>query len=312
MRKLFLFYLFHLLSGSVQAGVQNSTSTCIQEQKKALLVGNKNYTESASTQWGDLKNPINDATAFANLLISFSFENPIILIDKQKTALINSIQEFVDCAIASGSKEIVFYFSGHGASIGDTNYLIPIGEGNSISTLNGWIPLSEITAIFEKNKKAIKILFFDACRSDPPRLPLVSRYTMSGESNSQYKGSTPITSGFASIPAPPNDTIIVFSTNQGSPASDFILDGDSNSAYMQGLIQALSQPSPIRLNSILSIAGKKAQELTEYKQQPHSYGPDATKESYLFYRKNDLSPPDWRSDFSHPDAIEYPKPKILK
>ena len=87
-------------------------------RRVALIIGNADY------KIGPLQNPINDATAVAEVFRKLGFDKvllkPNLGIEQFRAALLEMSRE------ASGADAGVVYFAGHGIESNGKNFLIPI------------------------------------------------------------------------------------------------------------------------------------------------------------------------------------------
>jgi uncharacterized caspase-like protein len=92
------------------------------EKRIALLIGNEAY----DSEIGRLTNPHNDVALLEQALKDLSFE-VVVAQDAGLGALTRAINAYARRLQAAGQGAVgFFYYSGHGASDGATNYLIPV------------------------------------------------------------------------------------------------------------------------------------------------------------------------------------------
>lgn len=94
----------------------------------ALIIGNNNYSAIQS-----LKNPINDAKAIKEMLESKGFQT-IYCINANRDEIATAIEKF-KVILSLGGIGIVYY-SGHGAHLGDSDYMIPVDVPKDIKASN--------------------------------------------------------------------------------------------------------------------------------------------------------------------------------
>jgi uncharacterized caspase-like protein len=84
----------------------------------ALVIGNSSYQH-----WSSLANPSNDAEDVAAKLTELGFNVSVAIdVDRQRmSALINTFAEN-----AQGAETAIIYYAGHGLSVSNVNYLIPV------------------------------------------------------------------------------------------------------------------------------------------------------------------------------------------
>jgi uncharacterized caspase-like protein len=81
------------------------------ERRVALVIGNAQYKAV-----GILKNPINDANAFAMTLQNLGFDRVIVRTDLRKEEFESTLRDFA--READKADWAVVYFSGHGIEVG--------------------------------------------------------------------------------------------------------------------------------------------------------------------------------------------------
>lgn len=99
------------------------------EKRIALLIGNESY----SAEIGRLSNPHNDVALLEKALKRLGFE---VVVEQNASlgALTRTVNAYARRLQAAGPNAVgFFYYSGHGASDGTTNYLIPIDVKTSES-----------------------------------------------------------------------------------------------------------------------------------------------------------------------------------
>ena len=89
---------------------------CSWSIRKALIVGNTNYSDNPLT------NSANDASAIDKMLKKVGF-NTTLLLNLSKRSFDDAINAF--SASLNDNDEAIFYYSGHGVQIDGENYLIP-------------------------------------------------------------------------------------------------------------------------------------------------------------------------------------------
>ena len=91
----------------------------LADKRVALVIGNSAYQNVPS-----LPNPINDATAIAELLGNAGFDVVDSRADLGIAVIRRAIREFAD--LARDADIAVVYYAGHGIEVDGTNYLIPV------------------------------------------------------------------------------------------------------------------------------------------------------------------------------------------
>jgi uncharacterized caspase-like protein len=96
-------------------------SAVYAQQKYALVIGNGNYTE-----FGRLRNPVNDADDMAVALSGLGFNVDKVL-NGDLNAMENAVTRLKNRLSASKDSYGFFFYAGHSVQSGGVNYLIPIG-----------------------------------------------------------------------------------------------------------------------------------------------------------------------------------------
>ena len=208
----------------------------------ALVIGNKDYQDRPLTP---LTNPVNDANDLSKALGRLGFD--VI----KKTNLTH--REMEDAITEFGQKikddgVALFYFSGHGAQVKGTNYLLPLGEkilGKSD------IKHKSVSAEFVLDKmneagSKIQILILDACRNNPA------------------KGTKGGSQGLATM-NPPAGVLIAYATAADSEADDNL--GGRNSLYTKYLLKQLEIPG-VTIESVFTEVKYKVADKTGGTQVP--------------------------------------------
>jgi tetratricopeptide (TPR) repeat protein len=194
----------------------------------ALVIGNARYEDAV----GPLRNAVNDSKAMAHLLKSLGF-HVLERHNVDRDDLIKSMSSFRD-AIKSAQVSL-FYFAGHGLSIGGNNYLVPIKSGfSSTSTDPTTQRLLAETRLFNVEQAVADmksagghchLIILDACRS--------STLTSTGRNRDL------ITKGGLSEMTPPAGSLVAFATDSGHTA----FDGEGkHGLYTEELMRHLQTP----------------------------------------------------------------------
>lgn len=129
-------------------------------RRVALVVGNADYVSLSR-----LPNTLNDVDAVVPVLADAGFE---VFAGKNlgRLEFERLIERFLRAS--SGAEIALVYYSGHGVSVGQQNYLLPIDSNLSsaydieVETIN----LATVYAFLKANTAA-QLLFLDACRDNP-------------------------------------------------------------------------------------------------------------------------------------------------
>ena len=187
-------------------------------QRVALVIGNARYERSA------LINPVNDARLIANQLKKagftvYSFEN------LNSARLGTVVSDFAQKA--KGAEVALFYYAGHAIQSDGENYLLPVDNAkirNLEDVREGGLQLGMVTAQLDVAAPTVKLYVIDACRDSP--LPATSRSLSGG--------------GLASIPKPPQGSLVAYATAPGKTAEDGL---GKNSVFSKHFAQQILQPN---------------------------------------------------------------------
>lgn len=187
--------------------------------KYALVMGNGAYAYNSS-----LPNAQHDADAVAAKLreIGFRVTEGTNL---DRAATLAMVQDFVR-ALAPGDL-VLFYYAGHGAQIGQVNYLIPVDARIADAPGLAAASVSLDSVLTSLSQRAdTRIIILDACRNNPFVEAIASR-----AAGGAARGLARMDAGVGSF--------IAFSTQPGNVA----LDGEGhNSPFTGALVRFLGGP----------------------------------------------------------------------
>jgi formylglycine-generating enzyme required for sulfatase activity len=194
------------------------------EGRIALLIGNEAY----GSEIGRLSNPHNDVGLLEQALNGLGFE-VVTVHDAGLGALTRGVNAYARRLQAAGPNAVgFFYYSGHGASDGIANYLIPV-DVKTTETGALWDESLRLTEITRKLKaeagNATHFVVFDACRNTLKLTQPGSRAVV------QSKGFVPV--------AQENGMLIAYATAEGELASDV---GAGAGPYAKVLAEEIVKP----------------------------------------------------------------------
>ncbi len=222
----------HMVSGFLFAlalwGISKGLAEDKNPARTALVVGNFRYEEIV----GPLRNAGNDAKAVTAALRSLGFK----VIEKTNVSrdqLIHAVEDFRKTL--PGAEVAVFYYAGHGISVGGSNYLVPLKSGFSPDSVDAvGLRMRAETRLFNAEQAVADItsggagctiVILDACRNTP-----IAR-------DSGTRGMS-VGSGLSEM-TPPSGSLIAFATDAGEVA----LDGTgANGLYTEELLKNLRTP----------------------------------------------------------------------
>lgn len=194
------------------------------EQRKALLIGNRNYTH-----FRPLANTERDVEAMASLLQKMNFAVTVYRnLDYKGT-----VQAIANFKASLRPNDIALvYYSGHGIGSGGQSYLLPVeSDIQCTSELEAYGPLSLNALVTGLAARQVRnsFVFLDACRN----LPI--------SNCDRTKGKDEVR-GLVFPRNNPKGNLIVFATGEGETADDDKYD-KTNSLFTAELIKHLGTPN---------------------------------------------------------------------
>lgn len=208
------------------------------ETRTALVIGNGAYS------YAPLANAVNDATDMARALEAAGFDVTLETDADQRT-MDEAIVAFGEKLKEKGGVGL-FYFSGHGVSIGDDNFILPVGGALSREDDVKYKAVNAGQVIDAMAGNQLNIVILDSCRNNP--------LTASGRSAS--RGLARVDGG--------SGLFVSFATSPGEVA----LDGEGrNSPYTKHLVAAIGTPG-LSLEETFKRTLKGVYQETDSKQVP--------------------------------------------
>ena len=207
--------------------------------RQALVIGNSSYRDAP------LVNPGNDARAVSGLLGQAGFTVDSLL-DASRTNMITAIERFGAAIQRPETKQVLFYFAGHGVQLDWRNYLLPVDavveKADQLKQRS--VDLGLLLSQLGKAKDKTFIIILDACRNNP--------------FGRVYK---PQRKGLSQFDAPVG-SLLAYATSPGNVASD---GSGKNGLYTENLVRELSQRGTriedalkrVRLNVRLASSGEQ-------------------------------------------------------
>ena len=275
-----------LLIGSPSASAQTKP-----RPNTALVIGNSRYEHSL----GRLRNAENDAAAIATTLRALGFT----VIEKTNVNR-DQLAQCVDAfrKTLRGAEIAIFYYAGHGVSIGGSNYLVPIKSGFEPSQSDpATAKLMAETRLFNAEQAVAdmgaggalcNLVILDACRTPP---------SMSSEtvrSFSDQKGLSEM--------RPPAGSLIAFAADDGQVA----FDGDGrNGLFTEELLRNMRTPG-LTIEQVFKKTRAAVIERTQGRQVPAEYSRLVGDDVYLAGKRDE--PATLASDAAIPKETPDPKP----
>ena len=220
------------------------------DKRVALVVGNGAYEHADK-----LANPVTDARALRNALKKVGFADSDIVYGENlnKRDLERAIGTFA--GLAHDADVALAYYAGHGATFGDTPYIVPIdARFESIDQMPYELePLENMIGELRK-AKGVRIAIVDACRDNGAEQSLKRNNARGGE----------ISRGLAP-PRNPDGLILAYATQYLSTAADGPEGGDS--PFTAALLKHLSTPG-LDVKDLFYKVGQDVLAATKGKQRP--------------------------------------------
>jgi|GEM_PF-5183032 len=238
------------------------------DNRFALVIGNGDYRDKSIAP---LVNPVNDATDIAAALKDLGYSVTL----KTNIGLREMIDVITDFAFdlkRSGENEGFFWYAGHGLSIKNIHYMLPVDVDpvNENIIARGSYSVDDLMDEIGSARNRTNLIVIDACRNT--LLPGSSR-TVGG------RGLVMLASDDYRLAG----NKVVYSTMAGKTASDGV-PGSRNSPFAQAFIANIKKPEAFD-DVFLDIASETMR-LTHGEQQPYSMGNFAVKS----YALNPLTP----------------------
>lgn len=200
---------------SLSLPLKRSWAADADPSRLALVIGNSDY------RGAQLVNPVNDARAMAGLFGQAGFTVAAHL-DAKRADMLAAIERFGAAIKRPQTRQVVFYYAGHGAQLDWRNYLLPVDA--EVSTANEikerCVDLGLLLGQLGAARDRTFIIILDACRNNP--------------FGSAYK---PEQKGLSQFDAPVG-SLLAYATAPGNVASD---GSGKNGLYTENLLREFSQ-----------------------------------------------------------------------
>jgi len=224
------------------------------EKRVALVVGNGGYREAGVPV---LATPVNDARAVRDALRNLSFA-VVYGEDLDQKGMMRAIGRFAD-RVADADAAIV-YFAGHGATFGDTPYVVPVdAEFSSLRAVP--YELVPVETLIGELRRAgrVRMVILDASRDNGKE----QEVKLQG-----WRGG-PVTHGLAPLKNP-SGLIVAYAAQYLATAAD---DGDSgrdgarHSRFTAALLNGIATPG-LDVKDMLFRVGREVEAATAGRQRP--------------------------------------------
>jgi uncharacterized caspase-like protein len=227
-----------------------SAGVASAQKRVALVIGNGVYQNVAR-----LANPINDATAIAQMFKNAGFDSVTMRRDLGVLDFKRALREFLDAA--QDADIAVMYYAGHGIQVGDMNYMIPVDA--KLATENDvqdeTVSLDRIMQSLAPAKR-LRLVLLDSCRENP----FLNRMKVSKATRSLGRGLARV--------EPENNTLVAYAAKGGQIAAD---GTGEHSPFAAALLKHLSVPG-LDVRLALGRVRDEVLKNTGNRQEPFVYG----------------------------------------
>ena len=217
------------------------------ERRVALVIGNGDYQRADK-----LANPVTDARRMREALTRLDFE-VVYGENLGKQALERTIGRFA--GTVQDSDVAMVFFAGHGATFGDTPYVVPVDA--EFASLAGapyeLVPVETLIGELRR-AKGLRIAVVDACRDNTAERELKRTATRGGE----------ITRGLARV-RNPEGLILAYATQYMATAQDGDPNGDS--PFTTALLNHIATPG-LDVKDLFFRVGREVIAATKGTQRP--------------------------------------------
>lgn len=218
-------------------------------KRVALVIGNSAYENVPF-----LPNAASDAKAIAEQFSRLGFASVQLVLDADRTELVNSLAVFSE--EAATSDWAVIYYSGHGLEIGGANYLIPIDATLATDRSVRYEALNLDDVLSATDARKLGLVILDACRDNP----FLARMSFRSATRSVTRGLVRV--------EPSRGTLVAFAAAEGQVA----MDGDGeHSPFSTALLRHLGKAG-IELNILFRLVRDDVIRDTGGRQEPFVYG----------------------------------------
>ncbi len=184
------------------------------EGRTALIIGNADY------EGVPLKNPVNDARAMKEFLLSRNFD-VIYGENTSRNKMYDLFDEYVK-KVNDKRGVALFYYAGHGVGFDGENFLIPVDARikNKRDIQRNAFSVSTVLGEISDQKTRLNIVILDACRNNP------------------FKGDRAAGGGLEGVNTNAKGTFIAYATAPGKTANDG--DGE-HGVYTKNLLNNMSK-----------------------------------------------------------------------
>jgi hypothetical protein len=237
------------------------SGTLFAQNRYALVIGNNDYQNEVTP----LNNPANDAEDIAAAIRDMGYE---VVLQKNVTLdqMIRAVDQFTTSLSRNADSEGFFWFAGHGLSVKEQHYLLPINVNpdNDNMIFRTSYSVDELMGEIERANNKTNLIVIDACRN---------RLLPGNSSRSRSVGSRGLVV-LSLDDARIKGNKIVYSTLAGKTAADGAA-GSRNSPFAEAFLHNIRSPQTFD-DAFIDIS-QETLRLTRGEQEPYSMGTFAVK-----------------------------------
>ncbi len=210
------------------------------EKRVALVVGNAAYRHADT-----LMNPVNDARGVRDALRQLGFDVTYGE-DLDLKGLLQAVGQFA--GTVNGAAVAIVYFAGHGATFGDTPYVVPVDAKFSSLEQVPYELVPVETLIGElRRAQGVRVAILDACRDNAAERDLKRQAAAAMRGGDKTRGLGPIKS--------PSGLIIAYATQYLSTAADNVEGAGAGGLFSHGNSSARHSPFTAALLNNIATPG---------------------------------------------------------
>jgi hypothetical protein len=219
----------------------------------ALVIGNGRYAEPLQKLEACARDAATMAAAFRKLGIRIHGGAPQLDLDADQMDSV--LNEFVR-SLAKNS-EAYIYYSGHGAQIGGSNFLLPVNFKAKFESQarRQAVSLDAVLDMLDRTDSSLRVVILDSCRDAGEFLP--GEPALKGPARPKGLGEQKVAT---------HETLVCFATKHGTAA----LADDHSSYYTRVLADEIVKPG--KMEDVLKNVARRVFAETDSKQLPFTYG----------------------------------------
>lgn len=219
----------------------------------ALVIGNGRYAEPLQKLEACARDAATMATTFRKLGIRIHGGAPQLDLDADQMDSV--LNEFVRSL--TKDSEAFIYYSGHGAQIGGSNFLLPVNFKAKFESQarRQAVSLDAVLEMLDRTDSSLRVVILDSCRDPGEFLP--GEPALKGPGRPKGLGEQKVST---------HETLVCFATKHGTAA----LADDNSSYYTRVLAEEIVKPG--KMEDVMKSVARRVFAETDSKQLPFTYG----------------------------------------